>query len=88
MAHALPVIASETGGLPDKVVDGQTGFLVPPGDKAALSEALIKAVSCEVSLFGKAGRRLCEEQFSWNVVVPQYIALYKRMIALRGPVIQ
>ena len=88
MAHALPVIASETGGLPDKVVDGQTGFLVPPGDRAALSQALIKAVSCDGSLFGKAGRRLCEEQFSWNVVAPQYIALYKRMIALKGRVIQ
>ncbi len=88
MAHALPVIASATGGLPDKVVDGQTGFLVPPGDRAALSQALVEAVSCDVASFGKAGRRLCEEQFSWNVVAPQYIALYKRMIALRDRVIQ
>ena len=39
MAHGLPVIGSRAGGLPDKVHDGTSGYLVAPGDAAALAEA-------------------------------------------------
>lgn len=79
MAHGLPVIVSRTGGLPDKVVDGKTGFLVPPGDVAALSGTLTRAGLTDGVALGAAGRRLCEERFSWDVVVPQYVALYERL---------
>ena len=40
MAHGRPVVASAVGGLRDLVVDGETGFLVPPGDRDALRAAL------------------------------------------------
>src|SRR5437763_1632763 len=40
MAHALPVVASATGGIPDKVIEDVTGFLVPPGDPARLAEKI------------------------------------------------
>ena len=79
MAHGLPVIASRTGGLPDKVVDGDTGFLVPPGDSTALSHALTRASRADGVTLGAAGRNLCEQRFSWNAVVPQYVALYERL---------
>ncbi len=41
MAHGLPVVASRTGGLPDKVVEGSSGFLVTPGDAGDLGSRLL-----------------------------------------------
>jgi len=77
MAHGRPVIASRAGGLPDKVIDGKTGLLVPPGDAVALGQALVNAVAADGPAFGAAGRRLCESEFGWDVVVERYIELYR-----------
>ena len=79
MAHGLPVVASRTGGLPDKVLEGETGFLVAPGDRSVLSGALVEAGRADGPALGARGRRLCEERFSWDAVVPQYVALYQRV---------
>jgi glycosyltransferase involved in cell wall biosynthesis len=43
MAHQIPVCASRTGGIPELVIEGQTGFLFPPGNSQALAETLIRA---------------------------------------------
>src|SRR5262249_43659102 len=45
MAHALPVVATRAGGIPDKVADGVTGLLVPRGDRTALAAALATLVA-------------------------------------------
>ena len=79
MAHGLPVIASNAGGLPDKVIDGTSGFLVPPGDAAALGEALAGAPSADGPAMGLAGRRHCDENFSWDIIVDRYIDVYMRV---------
>ncbi len=83
MAHGLPVIASDAGGLPDKVRDGESGVLVPAGDAAALGAALRRAAAADGIAMGAAGRRHCEAHFSWNAVVDQYIELYHRVAAVR-----
>ena len=79
MAHGLPVIATRVGGLPDKVQEGVTGFLVEPGDAEMLAERLTHATNMDGKAFGQAGRQLCESRFSWTVVTPQYVALYERL---------
>ncbi len=84
MAHGLPVIASAAGGLPDKVVDGESGFLVPPGDVDALSEALARTGAVDARAFGQAGRRRCEETFGWDVVIDRYVDVYRSLIAGAG----
>lgn len=76
MAHARPVIASRAGGLPDKVIEGVSGYLVPPGDEAALAAALARAARADAAAMGEAGRRLCEEGFSWDPVIGRYLDLY------------
>ena len=43
MAHEIPVCASQTGGIPELVIEGQTGFLFPPANSQALAESLIRA---------------------------------------------
>ena len=82
MAHGLPVIATRVGGLPDKVLDGRTGLLVPPGDAGALAAALVRAAGLDAALLGRAGRELLDRRFSWKAAVPSYRALYRQ---LAGP---
>ena len=76
MAHGLPVIASRVGGLPDKVKDGLTGYLVSPGDDEALAERLVDTTKVDGQAFGRAGSRLCSERFGWSKVAAQYVELY------------
>ena len=52
MAHRRPVIASRAGGLPDKVIPGTTGWLVPPGNEEALAAAIGKALTDAARLDG------------------------------------
>ena len=84
MAHGLPVVASRTGGLPDKVVDGVSGFLVAPGDPEELSARLVDASSVDADAFGAAGRQRCEARFSWKVVGSQYVSLYRQLVSTRS----
>ena len=85
MAHGLPVIASSTGGLPDKVEEGVTGFLVPPGEPEPLGEALLRAVEADGPAMGRAGRELCALRFSWEVIVDRYIDLYREVGTSQSP---
>ena len=82
MAHRRAVIATTAGGLPDKVIPGSTGWLVPPGDAAALAGALREAMSRRGSLMamGDAGRALVEREFSWDAVAERTIALDRLLV--------
>ena len=82
MLHRKPVVATRTGGLPDKVVPGKTGWLVPPGDGAALSAALDDALNSRDrwAAYGTEGRALLESEFDWRVIQRQFATLYDRLI--------
>jgi len=66
MAHAKPVVAVRAGGVPDIVVDGQTGILVEYGDEAALSEALCTLLDDAAlrARLGSAGRERMATHFT------------------------
>lgn len=66
MALQRPAVASETGGLTEVVVDGETGILVPPGDAKALADAILRLLEDpEVAAqLGRAGRKRVEEHFN------------------------
>ena len=83
MAHGLPVIASRAGGLPDKVSDGETGFLVPPGDIEALADALASTLAVDAAAMGEAGQRRCERVFGWDAIIDRYIEVYRAIAAQR-----
>jgi glycosyltransferase involved in cell wall biosynthesis len=64
-ASGIPVIGTQHGGIPEAVVDGITGFLVPERDADALAEKLLVLLS-DKSLqekMGRAGRKMVEEKF-------------------------
>ena len=66
MAFGLPIVATAAGGIPEAVEDGVSGRIVPPGDPAALAEALAGVLGDEVGrrALGAAGRRRFEERFT------------------------
>jgi len=66
MSVGLPVVATRVDGVPEAVVDGETGLLVPPEDSAALAEALGKLLAepGTRSAMGEAGRLRAETEFS------------------------
>jgi phosphatidylinositol alpha-1,6-mannosyltransferase len=67
-AHGLPVVATDTGGIREAVVDGVTGILVPPGDVEALSQALQRVLNNPVvaRTLGDAGRERVSRDFRWE----------------------
>lgn len=82
MSHRKPVVATNAGGLPDKVRPGVNGWLVEPGDPVALGQAVADAVSDPVRLrgMGAESRRIVEKQFAWSVLVDEYLELYAELL--------
>ncbi len=82
MAHRRAVVATDAGGLPDKVRPGVNGWLVRPGDAGALAAALSGALSLpgRLEAFGRAGRTIVEEEFSWRAAGDQTVALYRELL--------
>ena len=95
MACAVPVVASAVGGVPEIVVDGETGFLVPfvpsgdafgtPAEPEAFSAAIAERVNQLLSAptlgkaFGAAGRERVLAQFTWKAVARQTVDVYDQV---------
>lgn len=95
MACGAAVVASAIGGIPEIVVDGETGYLVQftqdpvtgfPTQPDAFAHDLAQRLSQllgdpdRCKRFGEAGRRRAEEMFSWTSIAEQTIALYRKLM--------
>ena len=80
--YGRPVVAFRIGGIAEVVVDGECGFLHQFGDIDAMARSLaLLADSPELaSKMGASGRRRAESEFTAEQIVPQYEALYRRVI--------
>jgi glycosyltransferase involved in cell wall biosynthesis len=78
MACGTPVICTDVGGMPEFVVDGVTGFLVPPNDPAALRDRINYLVNNpDIALsMGQNGRQKVLEEFTWEAVARRCLAAY------------
>jgi glycosyltransferase involved in cell wall biosynthesis len=84
-AFERAVVASAVGGLVEQVVDGQTGWLVPPADPAALAQALAAALADRdrADAIGARGHRWVAEQFDWDDIARQTAAVYEAVAQRR-----
>jgi glycosyltransferase involved in cell wall biosynthesis len=82
MAHRRAVVATNAGGLPDKIVTGRNGWLVPAGDPSALAAAVSGALGPHVDLagLGARGRTVVEQEFSWDTAGAATIQLYGSLL--------
>jgi alpha-maltose-1-phosphate synthase len=81
MACGAAVVASQVGGIPEVVADGETGLLVPPGDPPALAAALneLLADPTRAAQMGEAGRKRAVAEFGWPQIAAQTAALYQQL---------
>ena len=87
MSCGVPVIASRVGGVPEVVIDGETGLLAPVGDIAAMAGHVVRLLADAPlrARLGHAARQRAETAFPLEPTVGKYEALYRRLIASRGP---
>jgi glycosyltransferase involved in cell wall biosynthesis len=81
MAAALPVIGTRVGGIPELVLDGETGLLVEPERPAELAEALdaLAADPQRRAELGRKGRERVREHFSADAIARRTVALYEEL---------
>jgi phosphatidylinositol alpha-1,6-mannosyltransferase len=85
-ATRLPVVAPDVHGIPDVVLDGETGLLVPPANPVALADA-IATLAADGALrerMGDAGRAFVEREYRWRDNAALMERLYERALAVRG----
>ncbi len=81
MSAGKAVIGSRVGGIPEAVVEGETGLLVPPGDQAALAAAVLSLVRDRERLekMGRAGRALYEKKFTRAEMINNISRIYDEL---------
>ena len=86
MGAALPVVATEVAGIPEIVVDGETGWLVPAGNSLALATALVDVFAdrAQAANVGKAAREFVLPRFGVDGYVNAVAGLYDRLLTERA----
>ncbi len=98
MACETAVVASAVGGIPEVVVDGETGYLVPYDPAQAGDPAVIKTFEADLAAkinsltadpdkarqFGLAGRQRCIDEFSWAKIAGETVDVYRQAIAIHS----
>ncbi len=82
MAAGLPVVGTAAGGMPEAIVDGETGVVCPPRDAPALAAAVVRLLQDRdlARRMGEAGRRRVVSRFSSDAMVEGTLGVYRRLL--------
>jgi glycosyltransferase involved in cell wall biosynthesis len=78
MASGKPVIGTMVGSVPMQIKDGQSGFLIDPGNESQLAEKIKYLIDnpAERERMGAYGRKLAEEEFDWSKITERLLQVY------------
>jgi glycosyltransferase involved in cell wall biosynthesis len=81
MATGLAVIATSVGGIPEMIIDGAGGLLVPPRDSSALAEAIQTLLDQpqQLATFGQYNKQKSQSEFSYSTVVARLQTIYQQL---------
>ena len=85
MASSKPIVGTRTGGIPEVVVDGETGFLVEPHDPAGLAATIVRLLD-DADLrdrMGRAGLTRVRTRFSVERMIDETVKVYARTVDTR-----
>lgn len=84
MAAGKPVVATSVGGNPEAVLDGETGWIVPPNNSQALAAAIIELLRHpeQIARYGRNARQRAKKYFSMETMIHQVEQIYEQL--LRG----
>lgn len=82
MANATTSIATTTGGSPELIVDGETGYIVPTGDPAAFAGAMNKLITDKTNIIrmSTAAQKRLSEKFNSQDTINQHLKFFKKII--------
>ena len=86
MAAGLPIASTAVGGVPEAVIDGENGFLVPPRNSRLLAQAIVRlAVDPELAAqMGAESRRRMEELFDAKIMARKTVEVYSQVLKQKG----
>jgi glycosyltransferase involved in cell wall biosynthesis len=86
MAARLPVVGTPVAGTPEEIIEGETGFMIQPGDRDAIADRLIRLLTDPTlrANMGAAGRSRVEKHFENEVVTARLIELWRKAISSKG----
>jgi glycosyltransferase involved in cell wall biosynthesis len=81
MSCGIPTIATAVGGMPEVVVEGETGFLIPPNNPAKLASAISKLLKDEKlrKQMGKNARKRVKRYYDWDIITNNIEKIYKSL---------
>ena len=82
MAARLPVVGTPVAGTPEEIIEGETGFMIEPGDRPEMAERLVRLLKDPElrAQMGAAGRLRAEAHFDNEVVCTRLIGLWREAI--------
>lgn len=85
MAYGKPVVATQVGSVSNAVIEGETGYLVPPGSSEHLGDAVVKMLRlpAERKAMGRRAAELVRDQFSTTTMVQQIEGIYREVLSRR-----